>query len=626
MTRTDRRPREQPDPGEPATAPPPGRTGPAEPGPWALRDYALLADGERGALVGPRGDVVWMCAPRWDGDAVLSPLIGGRGTYLVTPEDPWNVWGGSYEDGTLVHTGRWVLPDGVVECREALALPADPGRAVLLRRVLAVRGTARVRVRLDLRAGFGAHPLTGLRRDAGVWTARTGGLRVRLAGAAEAVPDRDGVLEAVLTVAAGDAHDLVLEVGDRLPERPPGPAALWSSTAAAWRDAVPPYEDRPAARDARLAHAVLHGMTSASGGMVAAATTSLPERSEAGRNYDYRFAWVRDQCYAGLAVAAHGPHPLLDRSVRFTAERVLADGPRLRPAYAVDGGPVPPERPLGLPGYPGGSDRVGNRAGSQFQLDTYGEFLQLCAAAAARLDRLDADAHRAVGTAVRAVAEEWDRPDAGLWETHDAWWTHSRLAAVAGLHRIAEALPGPGAADRAHLADRILRETERRCLRPDGRWRRAADDDRVDAALLVPYARGGLPPEPGREERTRRAVVGALAQEGYVYRFRHGDGPLGEAEGAFLLCGFVMALADPDPVAAVRWFERNRAACGPPGLLAEEYDVGQRQLRGNLPQAFVHALLLECTARLGAPPASGTGSGVSGAGGGRAAPGGRKEP
>lgn len=95
-----------------------------------------------------------------------------------------------------------------------------------------------------------------------------------------------------------------------------------------------------------------------------------------------------------------------------------------------------------------------------------------------------------------------------------------------------------------------------------------------------------------------------LSAEGYVYRFRQDPRPLSEAEGAFLLCGFLMALAahqQGDTLAAVRWFERNRAACGPPGLFSEEYDVTQRQLRGNLPQAFVHALILETASRLTGP-------------------------
>jgi alpha,alpha-trehalase len=117
----------------------------------------------------------------------------------------------------------------------------------------------------------------------------------------------------------------------------------------------------------------------------------------------------------------------------------------------------------------------------------------------------------------------------------------------------------------------------------------------------VPAIRGALPAGDPRSAATLVTVRAELASDGYVYRFRHDARPLHKAEGAFLLCGFWMALAEHargDAVAAAHWFERNRAACGPPSLYTEEYDVHQRQLRGNLPQAFVHAALLECAVTL----------------------------
>jgi len=134
-----------------------------------------------------------------------------------------------------------------------------------------------------------------------------------------------------------------------------------------------------------------------------------------------------------------------------------------------------------------------------------------------------------------------------------------------------------------------------------GAWRRGPDLPGVDAALLLPPVRGALPADDPRTLATLAAVRSDLTDDGYVYRFAHGDEPLGRAEGAFLLCGFIMSLAawhQGDTADAFRWFERSRAACGPAGLLAEEYDVRQRQLRGNLPQAFVHAALLETAQRL----------------------------
>jgi len=575
--------------------------------PHVLREYALVADGERGALIGPHGELVWMCAPRWHSDAVFSALIGGPGAYAVTPADPRHVWGGYYEPGTLIWHSRWVTTDAVTECREALAFPGDPDHVVLLRQVHAVRGDARVRVVLDPRAGFGRHARGGLSSDEGIWSGRSGPLRWRWQGGGRArprpAPDGRGELLILdLAVPAGQRHELVLEINEGpLATGPPDAALTWQATESSWARARPSLEQTIAPRDAQHAWAVLRGLTSTDGGMVAAATMSLPERADAGRSYDYRYAWIRDQAYAGIAAAAAGALDLTDAAARFVAARLLDDGPGLKPAYTVDGDPVPDERSLNLAGYPGGTDKAGNWVNQQFQLDAFGETLQLLATAA-RLDRLSADGWQAARAAADAIAKRWPEPDAGIWELGNRRWTHSRLACVAGLRAIA-ALPSAGTRlrDYAALADAIVAETASAALHPDGYWQRGPDDPRSDAALLLPPVRGALPASDPRTRATLDVVRDQLAREEYVYRFRHHQRPLGDAEGAFLLCGFIMALAEHqqgDQLSAIRYFERNRAACGPPGLLSEEYDVAQRQLRGNLPQAFVHALLLECAARL----------------------------
>ena len=147
----------------------------------------------------------------------------------------------------------------------------------------------------------------------------------------------------------------------------------------------------------------------------------------------------------------------------------------------------------------------------------------------------------------------------------------------------------------------MLADTARWGTHRSGRWRRAADDDRVDAALLLPAIRGAVAHDDPRAVATFDTVESSLTEDGYVYRFHQDSRALGEAEGAFLLCGFWMSLSclgrdQHEP--ATRWFERARSACGSPGLYAEEFDVGERQLRGNLPQAFVHAALLECAAQI----------------------------
>jgi GH15 family glucan-1,4-alpha-glucosidase len=294
----------------------------------------------------------------------------------------------------------------------------------------------------------------------------------------------------------------------------------------------------------------------------------------------------------------------MDRAVSVTAARILEHGDAVAPAYRVDGRALAKETRLPLLGYPGGAVVVGNWVNQQFQLDAIGEILTLLATAAAH-DRLDDDGRQALELSVRIVEKRWKQPDAGIWELTDRWWTQSRLSVVAGLRAAARHVASPLNARASALADAILAETDRRCLRPDGVWRRAPDLDGTDASLVLPPVRGALPADDPRTVATLAAVMEELAQDGFAYRFRTGERPLGDDEGAFLLCGFTVALAhwhQGRPVEALRWFERTSSAGGSPGILSEEYDVVQRQLRGNLPQSFVHAMLLETAQTLYEPP------------------------
>lgn len=576
-----------------------------------LRRYALLADGERGALVGPQGEIAFLCAPAWHDDAVFSQLLGGPGAYLVTPADRHHVWGGHYEPGTLIWRSRWTATRAVIESREALALPTERHRLVLLRRIEALLGDAHVQVALECRAGFGSRAMTFARDAEGVWEGHTGPLRYRWSGAPRHARVADGRLVADISVPEGGHHDLVLEITtEELPEQV-DTDEVWRSTERAWGEARPDVTGSAAPGESLHSWAVLRGLTSREGGMVAAATTSLPERAEKGRNYDYRYAWIRDQCYAGVAAAALGDAPLLDAAVGFVTERVLEARDALRPAYRMDGAEVPPERSLSLPGYPGAPVRVGNHARRQFQLDAYGEALVLLAEAD-RHGRLDTRGMQAIEILVHAVREHAGEPEAGIWELADRRWAHSRLMCAAGLRAVA-ARRAPDhslaetrgeAAEWNALAEKLVTAVDEDCLHPSGRWQRAPDDPRVDAALLLPGVRGAVPADDPRYARTVAAVRAKLSDDGYVYRFCQDPGaPLHDAEGAFVLSGFHMALAElarGRRSEAVRWFERNRGSLGPPGLFAEEFDVVQRQLRGNLPQAFVHAAALETAQRLGA--------------------------
>ena len=545
-----------------------------------------------------------MCFPRWHDPALFSALIGGDGSYSVTPTES-HVWGGYYEPDSLIWRSRWVTRSATIECREALALPSSPEQAVLLRRVVACKGTARVRCSLRSMANFASEAPLTIRRDGTTWVVEHHDLQLRWAGAADAHRRRgaNGALELDLIVQEGSFHDLVLLVEPRgAGGDMPDAGRAWAATASTWQERIPTLDSSVAPRDARLAYAVLSGLTSSAGGMVAAATTSLPERARQGTSYDYRYSWIRDQCYAGQAALRAGADTLADTAVSFVTQRILADGTKLKPAYTVTGGRVPGQHRVPLPGYPGGTDIIGNHVNKQFQLDAVGEGLLLLAAAA-KLDRLDIDGWKAVKEAASVVEQRWTQPDAGIWELNSRRWTHSRLACVAGLRAVVRIAPRSGGdgARWAALADRILAEAGRTAVGADGAWRRADDDPRTDAALLMATVRGAIPPDDPRGDASLQAITEDLVEDGYLYRYRHDARPLGDAEGAFLLCGFMMSLRHHVAgrhLEAMRWFERTRSACGPSGLFTEEYDVRQRQLRGNLPQAFVHALLLECAVEL----------------------------
>ena len=199
----------------------------------------------------------------------------------------------------------------------------------------------------------------------------------------------------------------------------------------------------------------------------------------------------------------------MDDAVRFVRDRLLADGADLTPAYTVTGGAVPDERQLELPGYPGGTDIVGNWVNQQFQLDAFGEALLLFAAAA-RHDHLDADAWRAAEIAADAIEQRWHEPDAGIWEIDPDDWTHSRLICAAGLRAISRCGPRrrAGRPTGVALADTHRRRHRRRarCTRPDAGNARPTDP-RLDAALLLPAIRGAIPADDPRSLATLHAVA-----------------------------------------------------------------------------------------------------------------------
>ena len=287
----------------------------------------------------------------------------------------------------------------------------------------------------------------------------------------------------------------MLELSDRpLPRHPADPDTAWQATERAWAAALPKLGASLAPADSQHSYAVLTGLTSRSGGMVAAATMSLPERSQAGRNYDYRYVWIRDQCYTGQAVAADGPHRLLDDAVaswpsgcwptgRSSSRPTRCAAARCR--TSVRCAPWPATRVA----------RTRPETGSTGS-SSWTRWAARCSCSPPRpgYDHLDTGHWRAAEAAVRAIETRWRDPDAGMWELDNHHWAQSRLMCVAGLRAIAAAGAAPAqAAAWQTLADTILADVAADSVHPSGRWQRAPDDERVDAALLLAAIRDAVP-------------------------------------------------------------------------------------------------------------------------------------
>ncbi len=347
--------------------------------PQALHDCAFLADHPAGAGRPARGDHLAVRTSLAQRRGLLHPHRRNR-PLRRHADGPARARRRTLEE-MLIWRSRWVTGDGIVESR--VLAGAGEARPSWKRCPSGDAGgddqgagwccaTARVR----------PNSVDARRDDDGVWTARAGDLHLRRSGGGDAslseVSSKGGQLTLDPASGAGQWHDLVLELSEfPLWTPPPGPVhvVVPHRTRLVGRRTRAGQHGRRSRRTAGVRRAARRDQRRR--GMVAAATTSLPERSEEGRNYDYRYAWIRDQCFAGQAVAAAGQHPLLDEAVRFAGTRLHEDGPKLKPACTVAGGPGPDQRTLELQGYPGGFDRIGNHVSGQFQLDVFGEALLL---------------------------------------------------------------------------------------------------------------------------------------------------------------------------------------------------------------------------------------------------------
>ncbi|CAM3762025.1 glycoside hydrolase family 15 protein [Isoptericola cucumis] len=585
--------------------------------PQRIEDYGIVGDLHTAALVGRDGSVDWLCLPNMDSPACFAALLGdeSHGSWRLAPASGGPCTTRAYREGTLVLDTEWETPDGRVRVTDLM--PPRESSPGMVRIVEGLSGRVPVVSDLRLRLDYG-RSVPWVTRSRGAVGAVAGPHAVTLSTpvAVEVEEGPTGDVRSRFEVAAGDRVPFVLTHHDSW-HPPPEPARAedaLASTLAFWRAwrAGTRYDGRwPDAVERSLV--TLKALTFApTGGIAAAATTSLPEELGGERNWDYRYCWLRDAAFTLLALLGTG-HVTEARAWREWLLRAVAGSPAdLQIMYGLDGRRRLPEGELGwLPGYEGSRPvRVGNGAADQLQLDVWGEVL-LCLdlARSARLGP-HGDTWRLEQGLMDFLEGHWDDLDNGLWEVRGPQraFVHSRVMAWAGVDRAVRGVERFGL-DGPVDAWRALRATIREDVLTHGYDARRGTftqfygSSGLDASLLLLPRVGFLPWDDPRVVGTVEAVQRELTQDGLLLRYRSDaddvDG-LGGTEGTFLVCSFWLSgalegIGRHDE--AVALFERLLSLRNDLGLLSEEYDVAAGRQLGNFPQAFSHVGLVN-TARV----------------------------
>ncbi len=575
-----------------------------------IEDYGLIGDCLSAALVGRNGSIDWLCLPRFDSGACFAALLGvpEHGRWLITPAEPITQTTRRYLDGSLILATRFETAEGAVELVDFMR----PRRRLpqLVRLVRGLRGRVAMCTELILRFDYGAVVPWVERLSEGGLTAIAGPERVVLRTPA---PLRGEDLKTVgeFAIEAGETIPFVLSYGPSHQPLPPpvDPDRALRDTEVFWRR----WSDRCASAGpwtdvVKRSLVVLKGLTYApTGGIAAAATTSLPEQVGGVRNWDYRYCWLRDATFTLLALMHAGYYEEARRWRDWLFRAVAGSPEQLQIMYGLGG-----ERRLSewevswLPGYEGSRPvRVGNSAVNQTQLDVYGEVLDALYHATSY--GLPASKHGdAVGTVLlKHLAKIWDQPDEGIWEVRGPrqHFTHSKVMTWVAFDRVVKILEKRGNTGRVtqrwrHIRDRIHAEVCRSAFDPElGSFVQAYGSKALDASLLLLPLVGFLPPSDPRIIGTVAAIERRLVVDGFAYRYDTGeliDG-LPPGEGVFLACSFWLAdnfILQGRVTEARELFERLLALRNDVGLLAEEYDPHLGRQLGNYPQAFSHVALV----------------------------------
>jgi GH15 family glucan-1,4-alpha-glucosidase len=564
----------------------------------------MIGDLHTAALVSTAGSIDWLCLPRFDSPACFAALLDSpqAGRWLLAPETGGICTRRQYRDGTLILETEWETKEGHVRVIDFM--PPRDAVADIVRVVEGIRGTVKMRGELILRFDYG-HVVPWVRRDRHGLRAVAGPDSVYLKTPAPLV-GKDFTTVSEFTVNAGDHIPFVLTWApshERRPRTVEADIAL-DDTAAFWTAWSKRCNVRgPYRKAVQRSLITLKALTYApTGGIVAAATTSLPEQIGGPRNWDYRYCWLRDATLTLQAFLAAGYTEEAGAWRDWLLRAVAGDPADLQIMYSLHGRRRLPETELTwLSGYQGSKPvRIGNAAADQLQLDVWGEVLDCLSLTRASLMTVG-DESWAIQTALmRHLESTWDKPDNGLWEVRGPrrHFVHSKVMAWVAADRMVRGIREsgmPGPLDRWEaLRDTIHDEVMTHGFDADrNTFVQSYGSKELDASLLLIPKVGFLPHDDPRVIGTIDAIQRELTEDGFVLRYRpqDSDDGLPGGEGVFLACSFWMVdalLGAGRRAEATALFERLLALRNDVGLLSEEWDTQAGRQLGNTPQAFSH--------------------------------------
>ncbi len=579
-----------------------------------LEDYAMIGDGRTAALVSRTGSIDWLCLPRFDSDACCAALLGTEqhGCWQIGPCETATARR-QYQGDTLVLQTEFSTASGRARVTDLMAI--GTAQPTLIRRVTGLDGTLRLRCMLAPRFDFGLLP-PRFRQHDGALLAIVGPDMLVLRSSLPLKEIRPGVAEVTFDVAAGQELDFVLSYGasHTPPEAATDATQMLEHTLAYWREWAGQFHGDTPWRDAVMRSLLtLKGLIyHPTGGMVAAATASLPEMPGGSLNWDYRYSWLRDATFTLSALLNAGYHEEATCWRDWMLRAIATTPDNMRIMYRIDGSRRMEEWTVDwLPGYEGATPvRVGNSAAAQRQIDVVGELLDaLHLIGRAGIDDSD-DTIAAEAELIHHLEGTWQNKGHGLWESRGQPenFTYSTVMAWVGVDRFIRGSEARGSADptllqrlRA-LRSRIHREVMERCWNhARGHFVDRYGGERVDGSLLLLPLVNFLPATDPRMSATIDAVERDLSADGLVWRTpRGGD----RAQGAFIACS--LWLADCRSLQgrrsdAVALLERVLSLRNDVGLLSEEYHPGLRRLLGNFPQALSHLALVNTALGLSGP-------------------------